>query len=198
MIFYRFFLVFVPIFAQVTLNLNNIKRFQTVASDTVSTVAQTTVPLTTVPLTTVPLNCNAGCLTGWIPYSGNCYKKFEATVTQSEAEGYCSVYGAHLASIESGLEATAVKYLILESPFNVASGNLAGFLSSSQNAWIGLSKTANGAWSWTDSSEVLYTNLPSGESTTGASCATVNGTLWQPKSCSSTSTAYICKMAQSS
>ncbi|EGT35907.1 hypothetical protein CAEBREN_28656 [Caenorhabditis brenneri] len=141
--------------------------------------------------------CNVGCQDGWVPYSGNCYKKMFNVLTQSTAEQECLNLGSHLASFETTEEATAIRSLVLIAP--LFSTNLLSYSSTSQDSWIGLSKTSNGAWKWTDSSEVEFTNLPDGTSVTGASCVSMNiSGVWQPNECSSTVSSFICKRASAS
>ncbi|CAP30698.1 Protein CBG11562 [Caenorhabditis briggsae] len=128
-------------------------------------------------------------------------------LTQSTAEEECVSLGAHLASFETPEEATAIKNLVLFAP--LFSDDLQTFWSSSQESWIGLSKTSNGAWKWSDSTEVDFTNLPDGTSVSEASCVSVSGKIlfrnrsvflkmnisgvWQSNKCSSTVSSFICK-----
>ncbi|CAI2353951.1 unnamed protein product [Caenorhabditis sp. 36 PRJEB53466] len=151
-------------FASAQLDLSAIKKQQTYPSGTV-----------TVPTTTV----------------GPCNKMLDV-LTQETAEQECVAFGAHLASFETSEQATAVKTLVLDAP--LFSDDLLSFISSSQESWIGLSKEAEGAWTWTDSSSVEFTNLPAGTSVSGASCVAINSTgTWQPTACSSTAPSFICK-----
>ncbi|EFP10708.1 hypothetical protein GCK72_020559 [Caenorhabditis remanei] len=179
------FLKFVFISAQ--LDLNSIKKQQTYPATgptTISTSAASTVG-----------PC-VGCQYGWVPYGGSCYKKMLDVLTQSTAEQECITLGAHLASFETNDKATAIKNLVLSAP--LFSTDLFSYSSSSQESWIGLSKTSNGAWKWTDASEVEFANLPTGTSVTGASCVSMNTSgVWKPNDCTSTVTSFICKRLSS-
>uniref|UniRef100_A0A8R1IBC7 C-type lectin domain-containing protein n=1 Tax=Caenorhabditis japonica TaxID=281687 RepID=A0A8R1IBC7_CAEJA len=130
-----------------------------------------------------------------IPFSKPAYEtseKIPTALTQLAAEQQCNTLGAHLASFETASEANAVKKLVLEAP--LFSSELLSFMTTSQESWIGLAKETNGAWTWTDSSSVEFTNLPDGTSAPESSCVYMNTTgHWQPKSCSSTTPSFICK-----
>ncbi|UMM36859.1 hypothetical protein L5515_008834 [Caenorhabditis briggsae] len=177
-------LLLIPTLSSAQLDLSAIKKQATTPSGpTVSTA---------VAATTTVGPCNVGCQHSWIPYNGNCYKKMLDVLTQSTAEEECVSLGAHLASFETPEEATAIKNLVLFAP--LFSDDLQTFWSSSQESWIGLSKTSNGAWKWSDSTEVDFTNLPDGTSVSEASCVSMNiSGVWQSNKCSSTVSSFICK-----
>ncbi|CAJ85784.2 C-type lectin domain-containing protein [Caenorhabditis elegans] len=174
--------------ASAKLDLGSIKKQQTYPSGTGTTIS-------TSVSTVEP--CNVGCQNGWVPYGGNCYRKMVDVLTQESAEQECVELGAHLASFETTDEATSVKNLVLSSP--LFSDDLLSFTSSSQETWIGLSKTNNGAWKWVNSSDVDFTNLPDGTTVNGASCVSMNiSGIWQPKECTSTASSFICKRTAAS
>ncbi|CAB3397838.1 unnamed protein product [Caenorhabditis bovis] len=153
------------------LDLKNIKRQQTYPPGNIPTTMSSAAGDL----------CNAGCPEGWIPFNRKCYRNVEKKLSQKDAEAECQTEGSHLVSLLSAEEARAAKFLIMDSPFFVTS--LSSFTSSSADIWIGLSKSKNGSWFWTDSNKVEFTNFPSGASSSSESCSQItNGAsaVWQP------------------
>ncbi|CAK6979441.1 galactose-specific lectin nattectin-like [Scomber scombrus] len=122
-----------------------------------------------------------GCLPGWQPYGSRCLKLYTTPKTWIDAEKYCMMFGAHLASIHNPEEHDFLHRL--------ASGT------NQKRAWIGGSDAVkNLTWLWTDGSRFDYTNWASGEPNNRAGeekCNEIIDKGWNDQNCED-SLPFIC------
>ena len=87
------------------------------------------------------------CPSGWIYWSGNCYKQNQDLLTWGDAEKKCIEYGGHLASVHSDQE-----------------NNFIFQTSKKAVTWLGGNDLeAEGSWIWSDGSSWSYSNWQSGQ-----------------------------------
>ncbi|KAI8499378.1 hypothetical protein Bbelb_231420 [Branchiostoma belcheri] len=99
-------------------------------------------------------NCQQGrrCQNGWIEYNKHCYKLMRDKVKWSTANSRCKQHGANLASVQSREENDFIAMLITNAP----KGTVRHLV------WFGLCR-GKGGFSWTDGSDLTYTNWAPGE-----------------------------------
>ncbi|CAD6193430.1 unnamed protein product [Caenorhabditis auriculariae] len=183
---FKVFLAFL-VAAAVGLDLNAIKRQKTTEPPP-TTLAP--ISYTIVDPGPQAVKCDGACPTGWLYYSGSCYRKYSSSMTFSEAQNSCVGLGAKLASIQSQEEND-----VLRKAFD--SNNV---VTLKEQAWIGLKKQAGG-WAWTDGSPVAFTEWAAEPTTKNCALFFVDSLttydyqrgLWKEFNCTQDAGSYICE-----
>merc|ERR1712212_1292634 len=111
------------------------------------------------------------CPDTWIEYTDYCYFVSNFTVEWSSVPAVCHLIspGSQPVSIHSLSENAAVTTML-----------------NGRSAWIGLSRTDNESWRWTDSSSVNFTLWDNGQPSESANCGAIGNSetgLWGGFSC---------------
>ncbi|XP_026880090.2 macrophage mannose receptor 1-like [Electrophorus electricus] len=126
------------------------------------------------------------CPSGYISWYRSCYKLVSEARTWEEAQSECLKEGSNLASVDMSYEQAFISGAVQQA---------------SRDTWIGLRRTDDGTYKWSDGWPVFYTHWGPGEPThhKGEGCVSMHGRsffiqgTWNDTDCTARKP-YLCKV----